>query len=256
MPKFKKKNCSEALLKVCHTCFWKTMLWRQKLPLNFFTSFMQCRLHSSSFSFSWINVFCFRKFFLLPVILNIAAIVFRVRELVLVEMTAPSRWLVLKMLLKMLFSSLDGVWRAKSKLWVPFVWWFTSGFCIFSGFWSGICCLSCLWLFILFSLYRLVLVYCSVSFDSWLLAVSSVLGQQRVPCLAGKLRQSKPKLRIYYFFLFPKLLFIVSRKEQSKTEESCIYKIFWIRCCNSHYKDLIWMRIPCVTFYVLYTVLK
>lgn len=46
MPKVK-KNCSEGLLKVCHTLSWKTMLSMHKLQLNFSTSFMQYRLNSS-----------------------------------------------------------------------------------------------------------------------------------------------------------------------------------------------------------------
>lgn len=41
---------------------------------------------------------------------------------------------------------------------------------------------------------------------------------REVPCLAEKLRQSQPKLSVhgFFFFLFPKLLFIVNRKQQSK----------------------------------------
>lgn len=45
------------------------------------------------------------------------------------------------------------------------------------------------------------------------------LPSRGVPCLAEKLRQSKPKLkcsRLGFFFLLPKLLFIVGRKQQPK----------------------------------------
>lgn len=62
-----------------------------ELQLNFFTNFMQRRLHSSSFSFSQTKIFCFGKFFLLPIILNIVTIVFRVRELMFVKVIVASR---------------------------------------------------------------------------------------------------------------------------------------------------------------------